>query len=154
MSKNQKNVLNFFFSSIVMTILIVPFLASATLIPTPSPTIPTQPTPTIPTQPPTQAKPLNIEIKNPFNCGGQDPCTIPKLIEVIVNKILMPIGGVVAVVMIMYAGFMYVTAAGNESQVKKAHDALLWGVIGAAILLGAWVISEAIGGTIADLKKP
>jgi|SRR3989344_3253161 len=149
MSKNQKNILNFFFSSIVMMVLIVPVLSSAA----------------------GGAggseggagggseggagnvAPLNIEIKNPFNCGGQDPCTIPKLIEAIVNKILMPIGGVVAVVMIMYAGFMYVTAAGNETQVKKAHDALLWGVIGAAILLGAWVISQAIGGTIAELKK-
>ncbi len=91
----------------------------------------------------------NIVIANPFK---QD--TIKGLIETIVNEILMPIGGVVAVMMIMYAGFLYVTARGDPGQIKKAHDALLWAVIGAAILLGAWVISKAIGVTIDQLKGP
>lgn len=90
-------------------------------------------------------------IKNPFKCEGEG-CTISGLIKAIVNNILIPIGGVVAVMMIMYAGFLYVTAGGNETRIKKAHEALLWGVIGAAILLGAWVISEAIQGTINQLK--
>ena len=88
-----------------------------------------------------------IIIKNPFK---QD--TIKGLIEVIVNDILIPIGGVIAVLMIMYAGFMYVTARGDPGRIKKAHDALLWAVIGAAILLGAWVISQAIEKTITQLR--
>jgi hypothetical protein len=70
-----------------------------------------------------------------------------------VNNILIPIGGVVAVLMIMYAGFLYVTAGGNEAKIKTAHQALTWAVIGAAILLGAWVISQAIQGTINQLKN-
>lgn len=91
---------------------------------------------------------VNIVIANPFK---QD--TIKGLIETIVNDILIPIGGVVAVLMIMWAGFLYVTARGDPGQIKKARDALLWAVIGAAILLGAWVISQAIGTTIDQLKK-
>jgi hypothetical protein len=89
-----------------------------------------------------------IIIENPFK---QD--TIKGLIETIVNDILMPIGGVIAVMMIMYAGFLYVTARGDSGQITKAHDALKYAVIGAAILLGAWVISQAIGNTIDQLKK-
>ncbi len=92
-----------------------------------------------------------IEIGNPFNCDGVSPCTLKTLLEAIINKILLPIGGIVAAIMIIYAGFLYVTAGGNETQIKKAHDALLYGVIGAAILLGAWVISNAIAATIRQL---
>ncbi|MEK7642785.1 MAG: pilin [Patescibacteria group bacterium] len=99
--------------------------------------------------------PINFRIKidNPFNCGGQSPCTIESFIRVIIRDILIPIGGVIAVIMIMYAGFLYVTAGGDTTKIKKAHDALLWSVIGAAILLGAWVISTAIEGTIKALSK-
>lgn len=97
-----------------------------------------------------------INIENPFKCpsgsGANNKCTIPDFIEVIIRKILMPIGGVVAVLMVMWAGFLYVTAGGNETQIKKAHDALLSAVIGAAILLGAWAIASAIQATINDLS--
>lgn len=90
-----------------------------------------------------------VTIVNPFKKD-----TIRGLIETIVNEILLPIGSVVAAVMIIYAGFLYVTAGGDPGQVKKAHEALLYAVIGAAILLGAWVISEAIDNTIKTLKNP
>lgn len=90
---------------------------------------------------------IEIKIENPFK---QD--TIQGLIEVVIREIFIPIGGVLAVLMVMWAGFMYVTARGNETEIKKAHDALLWAVIGAGILLGAWAISEAIGKTISQLK--
>lgn len=89
-----------------------------------------------------------IQIQNPFKQN-----TIRGFIETIIKDILIPIGSVVAVLMIMYAGFLYVTGRGNPAQIQKAHLALLWAVIGAAILLGAWVISDAIQSTINDLKK-
>ncbi len=90
-----------------------------------------------------------ITIINPFK---QD--TIQGLIETIVNDILIKIGGVIAVLMIMYAGFLFVTARGDTTKITKAKDALLYTVIGAAILLGAWVISQAIQNTIDQLRKP
>lgn len=131
-----------------MTIFVVPLFVLAQ---TPNPN------PTGTPNPPARVDPvkMNIEIKNPFNCGQKnaEDCTIPDLIKVIVNKILIPIGGVVAVVMIIWAGFLYVTAGGNDSQIKKAREALLWGVIGAAILLGAWVITNAIQATIKQLES-
>ena len=88
-----------------------------------------------------------IEIKNPFKEE-----TIEGLITTIIKDILIPIGSVVAVVMVIYAGFLFVTARGDTGQITKAKDALFWAVIGAAILLGAWVISEAIGKTISQLR--
>lgn len=91
---------------------------------------------------------MNIKIENPFK---QD--SIRGLIETIVKEILVPVGAVIAVIMVMYAGFLYVTARGNPAQIQQAHQALLWAVIGAAILLGAWVISEAISGTIKQFES-
>lgn len=52
------------------------------------------------------------------------------------------------VFMIIYAGFMYVTARGNPSQVSKAHNALLYAVVGGVLILGSWVILEVIQGTV------
>lgn len=90
----------------------------------------------------------NIKIDNPFKTN-----TIEGFIKIVVNDILIPIGAVVAVAMIIYSGFLFVTASGNETQISKAKDALLYAVIGSAILLGAWVISEAIQGTIKELES-
>lgn len=91
---------------------------------------------------------FNIKISNPFS-GGND---LYAFIKTIINEILIPIGGVIAVLMIMYAGFLYVTARGNQAQITKAHEALLYSAIGAAILLGAWVIAGAIEGTVKQLQ--
>ena len=132
-----KNILSYFVSAVIILIFVVPFLVQAqsgTGQPNPSGT--GQPTN------------MTITIVNPFKANN-----IQDLIKTIVNDILMPIGGVVAVMMIMYAGFLFVTARGNESKITDAKKALLWAVIGAAILLGAWVISQAIGTTIDQLKK-
>lgn len=99
------------------------------------------------TEGPSSASSQVIEIKNPFKEN-----TIQDLIKVIIDEILLPIGGVIAVLMVMYSGFMYVTAQGDPGKIKKARDSLLAAVIGAAILLGAWVISTAITKTINELR--
>lgn len=45
---------------------------------------------------------------------------------------------VVAVIMILYAAFLFVTAAGDEGQVKKARTILIWAVIGIAVAILAF----------------
>lgn len=69
-----------------------------------------------------------------------------------VLNILQTLGFIVAVVFIVYAGFLYVTAAGDETQIKKAHSAFLWSVIGLAVLLGAMIFADAIKGTVESIK--
>ena len=132
MNKNIK-LFSFSLPVVIFFVILIPLFSFAQM--------PTQPPTGMPTQPASQP---TINIGNPFKCTPGTDCTLSGLISAIINKILLPIGGLVAAVMIIYAGFLYVTAGGNETQIKKAHDALLYAVIGAAILLGAWVISEAI----------
>lgn len=62
--------------------------------------------------------------------------------------IVVSIGVPVAVLAIIFSGFLFVTAQGNEEKLKTAKSAFLWSVIGTAILLGAWAISQAIDTTI------
>jgi predicted transporter len=64
---------------------------------------------------------------------------------------LFPIATLVSVFFMIYAGFLMVTAGGNEEKLSKARQAFLWTVIGIAILLGAKVLSAVICGTINQL---
>lgn len=56
------------------------------------------------------------------------------------------------VFMIIYAGFTYVMAQGNENKVRDAHRALLYAVIGGVIILGAQALLTVIQGTVDALK--
>ncbi len=49
--------------------------------------------------------------------------------------------GVVFLILIIYAGLLWMTAAGNEDKVKKAQGILMSSVIGLIILLSAYAIS-------------
>ncbi|MFA6552048.1 MAG: pilin [Candidatus Paceibacterota bacterium] len=61
------------------------------------------------------------------------------------------IGGIVAVFFIIYAGFLFVMAQGNEEGLKKAKNTLLYTVIGVAIILGANAIQIMLTGTLTSL---
>ena len=47
-----------------------------------------------------------------------------------------------------YAGFLYITAAGSEERVKKAHGIFLKVGIGLFLVLGAWLIVYFITSTL------
>jgi hypothetical protein len=61
------------------------------------------------------------------------------------------IGVPILVLAIIYAGFLYVKAQGNPGELEVAHRTLLYTVIGGALLLGSFVIAEAIRATVADI---
>jgi hypothetical protein len=54
-------------------------------------------------------------------------------------------------IMIIYSGLLFVTGRGNPEKIKQAKQTLTYTVIGAAIVLGAFVISAAIQGTVSQL---
>ena len=92
---------------------------------------------------------INKTITNPLQ-GGVD--TIPEFIEAIINIVLI-IGIPILTLAIIYAGFTYVKAQGNPGELEVAHRTLLYTVIGGALLLGAFVIANAIGKTVDDIKS-
>jgi hypothetical protein len=66
---------------------------------------------------------------------------------------VIKIGIPVIALAIIYAGFLLVTARGNEEQLKKGKNTLWYTVIGAAILLGSWAIALLIQQTITSLSS-
>ena len=87
------------------------------------------------------------KIVNPL---GDKNSTIMEFIQNILIgaiKVSMPI----IALAIIYCGFLFVTAQGNSEKVQKAKDALLYTVIGAAILLGSWAIAMLISETVISL---
>lgn len=62
------------------------------------------------------------------------------------------IGPVVVILMLVYVGFLFVTAQGIPAKISAAREMLLWTVVGALILLGAKVIALGIQATVAALK--
>lgn len=93
-----------------------------------------------------------------YSSGGSNPLENPlsvnsfaELIDSIL-KIVLAIGTPIAVLAIIYSGFLFVTAQGNEEKLKTAKSALVWSIAGTAVLLGSWVLAGAIGATIEELK--
>jgi len=93
---------------------------------------------------------ISSKLENPFKTGADN---IPQLFQTIIKNIIIPIGAVLAILAFIYAGFLYVTAAGNEKTIEKAHKALLYAAVGTAILLGASVIAEVIRATVNQLQQ-
>lgn len=58
----------------------------------------------------------------------------------------------VIVFFIILAGFKYVTARGNTSEIEAATTALTWAIVGGVIILGARLILTVIQGTVSSLR--
>ena len=83
------------------------------------------------------------------------------LIEKIIN-IFSIIVGIVAVIMIIYGGFKYITSGGNQESVKTAKTTIIYALIGLVIVALAqiivqFVLREATSNTAVDcstIKDP
>lgn len=54
--------------------------------------------------------------------------------------------GLLAVIMVIYGGFLYVTSAGNEENVNKAKKILLYAVVGIIVIILSFVLVRTILG--------
>lgn len=54
--------------------------------------------------------------------------------------------GIVCVLVIIVAGYLYVTSVADASQIKRAKDAILYAVVGLVVIIMAFVITQAIIG--------
>ena len=87
-------------------------------------------------------------LNNPLGPNGID--SVPKFIQVLLEGVLR-IGIPIVALAIIYCGFLFVSARGNSEKLGKAKDALLYTLIGAAILIGSWAIAQLISDTVLAL---
>lgn len=44
------------------------------------------------------------------------------------------------IIMFVWAGFQYLTAKGDPSKISEAHRSIIWGTVGAVVIVLAWSI--------------
>lgn len=93
---------------------------------------------------------IDGKIANPL--GDKGPQNLSDFIKAVVQIVLV-VGIPILALAIIYAGFLFVKAQGNPEELTKAKHALLYTVIGGALLLGAFVIANAIQSTVNDIGK-
>ncbi len=72
--------------------------------------------------------------------SNQDlPTTIAKIINVVIS-----LSGIILLVLVIYAGFLWMTAAGNSEQVDKAKRILVQAVIGLIIVFASFAITQFV----------
>ena len=93
----------------------------------------------------TTLPPNSGQIVNPISAT-----TLNGLIQTILTGVIK-IGIPIIALAIIYSGFLFVAARGNSEKITKAKDALIYTLVGAAILLGAWAIALLIKNTVVAL---
>src|SRR3989344_9413126 len=89
---------------------------------------------------------ITTKIDNPLSATSLF-CFLKDILDV-----FFTVGVIIAVLFMVYAGFLFVTARGNETQLGTAKKAFLGAVIGTAIIMGVWVIAKAIVGTVNAIR--
>lgn len=96
----------------------------------------------------TQTNPgaTGITLINPLSAGTSLESFLMKILEIVIR-----VGTIVVILMVVYVGFMFVTARGEPGKLTTARQALLWTVVGALILLGAQAIAIGIKSTVSAI---
>jgi hypothetical protein len=92
---------------------------------------------------------FDITWESPLKFSGENGAAdlVLALLDVLII-IAVPI----ITVMIIYAGFLYVTARGNAEQVQRATRALTYAIIGGLLVIGSLVIVELVRDTLCEFR--
>jgi type IV secretory pathway VirB2 component (pilin) len=80
------------------------------------------------------------EIPSAFGESGKDPQTPTEMARRIIN-IILGFLGLLTVCFLLYAGFVWMTAAGDSGKTEKAMGIIKTCIIGLVIIFAAWSIS-------------
>jgi hypothetical protein len=72
-----------------------------------------------------------IQINNPL---GSTSGTVGDIVDKIL-EFLLQVGVPIAVLMYVWAGFLFLTSGGNEKKVNTAKQAVIWTSVGLAVLI-------------------
>lgn len=87
------------------------------------------------------------KIDNPLSGVNDIGSFIKKILDIVLT-----IGIPIVALFIIYSGFLFVTARGNSEKLGDAKKTLGYTLLGAAILLGSWIIAQALGETVKQLQ--
>lgn len=91
-------------------------------------------------------EPDPVKVVNPIKVD-----TLNGFIKILLEGIIK-IGIPLVAIALVYSGFMFVTAMGSPDKLKKAKDAFIYALLGAAILLGSWALANLIHATVVNIS--
>ena len=77
------------------------------------------------------------------SAGLQTNRTIPQIVGGVLQTVLSLLG-LIALIIIIIGGFMWMTAGGNKETVEKARQLMLNGLIGLVIIVFSYMIATAV----------
>ena len=89
------------------------------------------------------AQATTVPLPNPLE--GHDD--IPVLVGSIINYVL-GILGVLALVMFIYGGLIWMTSEGAPDKIKKGKDTLIWAILGLALIFFSYALLDFILGAL------
>ena len=90
------------------------------------------------------ATPGTVSLPNPLGKGKTD---IPTLLGNVINSVLGIIGSL-ALVMFIYGGATWMLSAGNQEQVTKGKNILIWATLGLVIIFTAYALVRFVLTTV------
>lgn len=118
--------------------------------PDPAPTPATNPTPSTNNDDPTPSGGSNSSNQEGALINPLGVSSIEGLLSALLSGVIQ-IGSILLILALVWVGFQFVFAQGQEEKIRDARKALLWTVIGGILLLGAEAISLVLKATVESL---
>ena len=81
------------------------------------------------------------KIENPLDLDQNFP--VEDLVAKIISTFL-GIVGIIALIMFVYGGLLWMTAAGNAQRVDKGKDLFIWSIIGLVVIFSSYAIASFV----------
>lgn len=98
----------------------------------------------------------SLELLGKTGLGGATPADAGNQLPIIIGNVIraaLGLLGIVLVVLMLYAGFLWMTARGNSDQVEKAKSTIIRAVVGALIIFSAYAITGFVVNAIVNASK-
>ena len=91
----------------------------------------------------------NLEIGG-TTAGYDASLETPEPFIAVIIKTALSFLGVLFLILMIYGGFLWMTARGNEEQVTKSKNLIIAAVIGLVIVLASYAISSFVVGSLSE----
>lgn len=96
---------------------------------------------------------FQVKAAEDYGLSAATPTSIPRNVDVpssIGRIIAIALGftGTIFFILVVYAGLTWMTAAGNEENIKKAQSILKTAIVGLVLVLCAYAITTFLGGQL------
>jgi len=84
------------------------------------------------------------DIYSPAKALGGDNFVLSDLLNPLIQN-LLTISAIAAFIVLIFAGFGFITSAGDEKKLKDSSNMINYALIGLLLVASAWLITKIIG---------